>query len=154
MTLIAPHPFAELITVASLKEKFAACPGWEERYRQLIQLGKQLPPLPDALKSADIELSGCENRVWLGHQRLPDGSLHFYGDSEGRIVRGLLAVLLTAVERQSPETLQQQDPLQLFDELGLRAQLSASRSSGLDALARAVRAAAANPDASPSPASS
>jgi cysteine desulfuration protein SufE len=153
MTLIAPHPFAELITTASLKEKFAACRGWEERYRQLILLGKQLPALPEALKNTEIELSGCENRVWLGHQRLSDGSLHFYGDSEGRIVRGLLAVLLTAVERQQPETLLQQDPLQLFDELGLREQLSASRSSGLDALARAVRSAAANPDA-PSPASS
>lgn len=153
MTLIAPHPFAELITIASLKEKFDACRGWEERYRQLILLGKQLPALPETLKNAQIELSGCENRVWLGHQRLSDGSLHFYGDSEGRIVRGLLAVLLTAVERQQPETLLQQDPLQLFDELGLREQLSASRSSGLDALARAVRAAAANPDA-PLPASS
>ena len=154
MTLIAPHPFAELITVSSLKEKFAACHGWEERYRQLILLGKQLPPLPEALKSAEIELSGCENRVWLGHQRLADGTLHFYGDSEGRIVRGLLAVLLTAVERQPPQQLLMQDPLALFDELGLREQLSASRSSGLDALARAVRPAAATPAAPPSPSSS
>ena len=154
MTLIAPHPFAELITVASLTEKFAACHGWEERYRQLILLGKQLPPLSEALKNAETELSGCENRVWLGHQRLSDGTLHFYGDSEGRIVRGLLAVLLTAIERQQPEKLLHQDPLQLFDKLGLREQLSASRSSGLDALAQAVRAAAANPDALPAPASS
>ncbi|MFD1802012.1 cysteine desulfurase sulfur acceptor subunit CsdE [Mixta tenebrionis] len=153
MTLIAPHPFAELITVTSLKEKFAACHGWEERYRQLILLGKQLPPLPEALKSAEIELSGCENRVWLGHQRLADGTLHFYGDSEGRIVRGLLAVLLTAVERQPADVLLAQDPLRLFDELGLREQLSASRSSGLDALAQAVRAAA-SADAPPSPSSS
>jgi cysteine desulfuration protein SufE len=153
MTLIAPHPFAELITVTLLKEKFAACHGWEERYRQLILLGKQLPPLPEALKSAEIELSGCENRVWLGHQRLSDGTLHFYGDSEGRIVRGLLAVLLTAVERQPADVLLAQDPLRLFDELGLREQLSASRSSGLDALAQAVRAAA-SADVPPSPSSS
>ena len=58
-------------------------------------------------------------------------------------MRGLLAVLLTAVERQPPQQLLMQDPLALFDELGLREQLSASRSSGLDALARAVRTAAA-----------
>ena len=98
--------------------------------------------MAETLKTAEIELSGCENRVWLGHQRLADGTLHFYGESEGRIVRGLLAVLLTAVEGQTPDTLLAQDPLLIFDRLGLREQLSASRSSGLQALAAAVIAAA------------
>lgn len=141
-SLLAPHPFGELITADGLKQKFSAFTQWEDRYRQLILMGKQLPPLPDALKTADIELSGCENRVWLGYQRREDGSLHFYGDSEGRIVRGLLAVLLTAVEGQQPATLLSHDPLALFDELGLRAQLSSSRSAGLSALAAAVIKAA------------
>lgn len=141
-TLLAPHPFGDLITAESLKQQFSAFTQWEERYRQLILLGKQLPALPDALKTADIELSGCENRVWLGHQQLNDGTLHFYGDSEGRIVRGLLAVLLTAVEGQTPASLTDSDPLALFDALGLRSQLSASRSAGLNALAGAVIAAA------------
>lgn len=141
--LLAPHPFGELITPDELKQKFAGFTQWEDRYRQLILLGKQLPALPEALKSSDIELSGCENRVWLGHQRKADGSLHFYGDSEGRIVRGLLAVLLTAVEGQKPATLLHTDALALFDELGLRTQLSASRSAGLTALAEAVMKSAA-----------
>ncbi|MDH2068138.1 cysteine desulfurase sulfur acceptor subunit CsdE [Pantoea sp. GD03673] len=140
--LLAPHPFGEQITVASLKESFSHFHQWEDRYRQLIQLSRQLPPLPEALKAADIELSGCENRVWLGSQLREDGSLHFYGDSEGRIVRGLLAVLLTAAEGKTPQQLLATDPLHLFDELGLRAQLSASRSSGLQALAAAVEHAA------------
>jgi len=139
---LAPHPFGEEITVASLKANFGRFHQWEDRYRQLIQLSRQLPALPEALKTAEIELSGCENRVWLGSQLSKDGSLHFYGDSEGRIVRGLLAVLLTAVEGKTPQTLLAEDPLQLFDELGLRAQLSASRSSGLQALAAAVEHAA------------
>lgn len=140
--LIAPHPFGTLLTRDALEAKFDACRLWEEKYRQLIQLGKQLPALAEALKTPEIELSGCENRVWLGHQRLTDGTLHFYGESEGRIVRGLLAVLLTAVEGQTPDTLLAQDPLLIFDRLGLREQLSASRSSGLQALAAAVIAAA------------
>ncbi|WLS79776.1 cysteine desulfurase sulfur acceptor subunit CsdE [Erwinia pyri] len=142
-TLLAPHPFGELITPEGLKQKFTAFTQWEDRYRQLILLGKQLPALPEALKSSEIELSGCENRVWLGHQQRADGTLHFYGDSEGRIVRGLLAVLLTAVEGEQPATLLHSDPLALFDELGLRAQLSASRSAGLNALAEAAIKAAA-----------
>lgn len=140
--LFAPHPFGDLITADGLKQKFSALTQWEDRYRQLIMMGKQFPALPEELKTAEIELSGCENRVWLGHQQLADGSLHFYGDSEGRIVRGLLAVLLTAVEGQQPAALLQQDPLALFDHLGLRNQLSASRSAGLTALADAVMKAA------------
>lgn len=140
--LLAPHPFGDLITEASLTEKFAHFHQWEDRYRQLIQLSRQLPALPEDLKTAEIELSGCENRVWLSSQLQSNGTLHFYGDSEGRIVRGLLAVLLTAVEGKTPATLLQQDPLALFDTLGLRAQLSASRSSGLQALADAVQRAA------------
>ena len=108
----------------------------------MILLGRQLPALPDALKTPDIELSGCENRVWFGSQLCEKGALHFYGDSEGRIVRGLLAVLLTAVEGKTPAQLLASDPLDLFEELGLRAQLSASRSSGLKALADAVQQSA------------
>lgn len=140
--LLAPHPFGYLITVESLQEKFAHFHQWEDRYRHLIQLSRQLPALAEGLKTPEIELSGCENRVWLSSQLRHDGTLHFYGDSEGRIVRGLLAVLLTAVECKSPQMLLNADPLQLFDELGLRAQLSASRSSGLQALADAVQAQA------------
>ena len=70
-----------------------------------------------------------------------NGKMHFFGDSEGRIVRGLLAVLLTAVEGKTVAELQAQSPLALFDELGLRAQLSASRSQGLNALSEAIIAA-------------
>lgn len=140
--LLAPHPFGTLLTVDGLKQTFAAFTQWEDRYRQLIKLGKQLPALDEALKKPAIELSGCENRVWLGHQQQADGTLHFYGESEGRIVRGLLAVLLISVEGKLPEEVLQSDPLALFDELGLRNQLSASRSAGLAALADAVVKAA------------
>jgi cysteine desulfuration protein SufE len=139
---LAGHPFGTSITADSLRATFAPLQQWEDKYRQLILLGKQLPALPADLKSEEIEIAGCENRVWLGHNLQANGTLHFYGDSEGRIVRGLLAVLLTAVEGKTPEQLLSEDPLALFDDLGLRHQLSASRSSGLAALAQAVRTAA------------
>ncbi|NIG78042.1 cysteine desulfurase sulfur acceptor subunit CsdE [Klebsiella sp. Ap-873] len=138
----ANHPFGTEINAEMLRTTFEAQRQWEDKYRQLILLGKKLPALPEALKTESIEISGCENRVWLGHERLPDGTLHFYGDSEGRIVRGLLAVLLTAVEGKTARQLLENDPLSLFDDLGLRHQLSASRSSGLTALAAAVQQAA------------
>lgn len=142
LSLLAAHPFGAQITPDALLAQFSAFRQWEERYRQLILLGKQLPALPDELKNETTALQGCENQVWLGHQLLENGRLHFYGDSEGRIVRGLLAVLLTAVEGKTPQELSQLDPLNLFDRLGLKDQLSASRSTGLQALRDAVLQAA------------
>ncbi len=138
---LAGHPFGTVITEETLKETFAPLNQWEDKYRQLILLGKQLPALSDELKAQAREIPGCENRVWLGVTRVGD-KLHFMGDSEGRIVRGLLAVLLAAIEGKSAAQLLARDPLTLFDELGLRAQLSASRSQGLNALSEAVLEAA------------
>lgn len=138
---LAGHPFGSVITEETLKHTFTPLTQWEDKYRQLILLGKQLPALSDELKAQAKEIPGCENRVWLGFS-VSGGKMHFFGDSEGRIVRGLLAVLLTAVEGKSAAELQAHSPLVLFDELGLRAQLSASRSQGLTALSDAVLDAA------------
>ncbi|WP_407439341.1 cysteine desulfurase sulfur acceptor subunit CsdE [Lelliottia sp.] len=138
---LSGHPFGSVITEETLRQTFVPLTQWEDKYRQLIMLGKQLPPLSDALKAQAKEIAGCENRVWLG-AAASGNELHFFGDSEGRIVRGLLAVLLTAVEGKSADHLLKNDPLALFDELGLRSQLSASRSQGLAALSEAVQNAA------------
>jgi len=137
----AGHPFGSEITEETLRHTFLPLTQWEDKYRQLIMLGKQLPTLSDTLKAQAKEIAGCENRVWLGVTST-GAQLHFFGDSEGRIVRGLLAVLLTAVEGKTADHLLTHDPLALFDELGLRGQLSASRSQGLAALSEAVLNAA------------
>lgn len=136
------HPFGHAVSEETLRQTFLPLKQWEDKYRKLILLGKQLPSLTDDLKAQAQEIAGCENRVWLGHTLNEDGTLHFFGDSEGRIVRGMLAVLLTAIEGKRPEALLADDPLALFDELGLRAELSASRNQGLAALSAAVQDAA------------
>lgn len=137
-SLLAGHPFGTTVTPETLRQQFGALSQWEDKYRQLILLGKQLPVLSDELKALAQEIPGCENRVWLGYALQDDGTLHFFGDSEGRIVRGLLTVLLTAVEGKRPAEILENDPLDLFDELGLRGQLSASRTQGLTALCEAI----------------
>lgn len=139
---IAPHPFGREISQQQLIETFNQCRQWEDRYRQLILLAKKLPALPENLKQQDTEMSGCENRVWLGHQLLPDGHLHFYGDSEGRIVKGLLAVILTAVEGKTPEQVLATNLLALFHQLGLEQQISGSRLNGVKSLINTVQNAA------------
>ncbi|WP_338803816.1 cysteine desulfurase sulfur acceptor subunit CsdE [Xenorhabdus griffiniae] len=138
-TILAPHPFGTEITQQQLIENFQQCKLWEDRYRQLIGLAKKLPPLTDELKQQNIERSGCENRVWLGYQQLADGRLHFYGDSEGRIVKGLLAILLTAVEGKTPEQVVQIPLAELFQQLGLEQQLSGSRLNGVKSLINTVQ---------------
>ena len=140
--LFAGHPFGTTVTEETLRALFIPLSQWEDKYRQLILLCKQLPAFPDELKTQAKEIAGCENRVWLGHTLSEKGTLHFFGDSEGRIVRGLLAVLLTAVEGKTPAELLAHSPLGLFDELGLTTQLSASRSQGLNALNNAILEAA------------
>ncbi len=137
------HPFGSEISEENLVRRFADCRQWEDRLRQVILLAKALPVLPPSLKSADNLLSGCESRVWLGHRQLADGSLHFYADSEGRIVKGLLAIVLTHIEAKKPTDPVLQSPLALFDRLGLREELSISRADGLQAIACRIKAIAA-----------
>ncbi|WP_413726684.1 cysteine desulfurase sulfur acceptor subunit CsdE [Sodalis sp. RH16] len=134
------HPFGHAISSEEIRARFAGCRQWEERLRQIILLAKALPELPEALKTPETALSGCENRVWLGHVRQEDGSLHFYAASDGRIVKGLLAIVLTAVEGKTPAQLAGQDPLAPFDDLGLRTELSVSRAGGLAAIAGRINA--------------
>lgn len=129
------HPFGHEITREELIRRFDGCRQWEERLRQIILLAKALPPLPAGLKNEQSALAGCENRVWLGFRRQEDGTLHFYADSDGRIVKGLLAIVLTEVEGRTPAQLTGHDPLALFDILGLRDELSVSRADGLAAIA-------------------
>ncbi len=61
----AGHPFGTTVTAETLRNTFAPLSQWEDKYRQLIMLGKQLPALPDELKAQAKEIAGCENRVWL-----------------------------------------------------------------------------------------
>lgn len=137
--LIGLHPFGHDITTEQLSAQFNALHQWEDRYRLLVQLARQLPALPEEEKRQQLEINGCENRVWLGYQQLNDGRLHFYGDSEGRIVRGLLAVLLTFIEGKTASQLRETDISAWFTNLGISQNISASRYAGLHALADAVR---------------
>ncbi|PHM66497.1 cysteine desulfurase, sulfur acceptor subunit CsdE [Xenorhabdus stockiae] len=138
-SIVAPHPFGTEITEQQLMETFEQCRLWEDRYRQLIGLAKKLPALPDELKQQQIEIKGCENRVWLGHQLLAENRLHFYGDSEGRIVKGLLAFILTIVEGKTPEQVLQTPLIELFQQAGLKQQLSGSRVNGVKSLINAIQ---------------
>ncbi|ARX33747.1 MULTISPECIES: cysteine desulfurase sulfur acceptor subunit CsdE [Proteus] len=128
------HPFGHDITLDGLFQDFQKSKSWEDKYRQLIQLSRKLPALPNELKTTENEIKGCENRVWLGVELNNDGKYHIYGDSDGRIVKGLLAVILTTVENKTAQEIANIDILAIFEQLGLANQISQSRTDGVNAI--------------------
>ncbi len=115
---------------------------WEDRYRYVIDLGKQLPPLPDAERNEGNRVRGCASQVWLATRReMRDGEvvLRFDGDSDALIVRGLVAIVLALFDDRSAADILATDAEAVFQRLDLRAHLTAQRSNGLRALVDRIR---------------
>lgn len=133
-SIIAPHTFGIDLSYTEILLRMQKHVLWEDRYRELIKLSRLLPPLSEEVRREANEIDGCENRVWLGVQHLAKGKLHFYGDSEGRIVKGLLAILLSICEGETQQTIAELDLEAMVAQTRLLANLSATRSSGVSAL--------------------
>ncbi|MBD8514963.1 cysteine desulfurase sulfur acceptor subunit CsdE [Photobacterium sp. WH77] len=131
------HPFGTTISAEDILEKMAQTKGWEDKYRHVIQFGKQLPALPETLKNEEVKISGCESQVWLV-QRCDNGHYHFAADSDARIVKGLICLVLAAYEGKTAEQILVFDIDGYFEQLGLLAHLSPSRSNGLKAIVDAI----------------
>lgn len=119
-------------------DAFAACTGWEQRARLLMQWGERLEPLTDEERCESNRVHGCESTVWLvpGH----DGEcLQMRASSDARLLRGLLALLLLRVNGLSAAELAEVDVADWFNRLGLARQLSPSRSNGLNAVLQRIR---------------
>lgn len=124
--------------LAEIRETFDLLDDWEDRYRFIIELGKGLPNLDDADKTDDHIVHGCQSQVWIVH-RIADGKLVFTLDSDALIVRGLIAIVLAALNNLSPSALLGVDVDALFDELALKRHLSPSRGNGLSAMVARIR---------------
>lgn len=119
-------------------DAFAACSGWEQRARLLMQWGEHLEPLDEAERSEANRVNGCESQVWLVGERL-GGRWVFRASSDARLLRGLLALLLVRIEGLDAQTLTSLDVAGWFAQLGLSRQLSPSRSNGLNAVVQQMR---------------
>jgi len=139
MTDFPVPPFGSEISAEEVVSSLKTCSGWEERYRQVIQWGKTLPKMPDELKSAQVLVSGCESQVWLVSEQTK-GVWHFCADSDARIVRGLIALVLAAYEGKTAAQIQAFDIDAYFEQLGLIAHLSPSRGNGLKAIVQQIKA--------------
>ncbi|MEJ6401905.1 SufE family protein [Yoonia sp. 2307UL14-13] len=126
-----------------LVETFEFLDDWEDRYRHVIDMGKAMPPLEDALRVPATKVDGCASQVWLVPQ-ITDGVFSFRGDSDAMIVRGLIAVLLTLYDKQPVADVLATDAAAELGRLGLNDHLSAQRSNGLRAMVARIRETAAS----------
>lgn len=125
-----------------IREDFSLLEDWEDRYRYLIDLGGDLEPLPDAERTDRNKVRGCASQVWLWTQHRDDNRLHFVGDSDAHIVRGLVAVVIALFSDLSPEEIQDIDPDERLAELDISEHLSAQRSNGLRSMIKRIKAEA------------
>ena len=114
----------------------------EDRYRLLIELGRTLEPMPDALKTDATLVRGCSAAVWVYPVPRPDGRLHFLADSNAAITKGIVALILLAVQDRSPREILDLDIEAALAPFDLRNQLSSNRTQGIPNMIALIRATA------------
>ncbi len=120
-------------------EEFSALDDWIDRYQLLIDLGNELAPLPENDKIEQNLIDGCQSRVWLRATLSPDGLLLFAAESDALIVKGIAALLIRVLSGHTPQEVAGAD-LYFIDRIGLREHLSPTRSNGLLAMLRQMKA--------------
>lgn len=125
-----------------LIENFALFDDWEERYRYLIDLGRKLPKMDDALKTEEALVRGCTSRVWLD-ARMENETLHFIADSDAHIVRGLIGILMAAYQDKTLSEIAEIDVEAAFAKIGLDQNLSPNRRSGFFSMVERIKALSA-----------
>ncbi len=132
------NPFGRSITAEEIIDSLGFFDTWEERYKYIIDLGKELPAMPDAEKQEDNLVKGCQSQVWITHT-LDDQKFQFNVDSDAFIVKGLLGVVLAAYNNKSASDIKAFDIEQYFDAVGLIKHLSPTRGNGLKAMVNKIQ---------------
>ena len=124
-----------------LVDTFEFLDNWEDRYRLLIDLGRDLPEFPDDARIEANRVDGCTSNVWLVTDPSGDSPprLHFKADSDAFIVKGLVAILMKAYSGKTPDEIMAMDIEGLFDQLGLGQQLTPNRRDGFVAMVKKIR---------------
>ena len=116
--------------------------NWEDRYKYIIDLGKELPPMPEGFRTEEYLVRGCQSQVWLVDE-WQDGKLYFQADSDAFIVKGLLGVVLAAFNGKTPGEILGFNVDTYFEKLDLLQHLSSTRGNGLKAMVKRIKDKAA-----------
>ena len=138
MNATALEMIAPSLSFAELKENFGLLDEWDDRYAYLIDLGRKLPPLPDAYKTETTKVRGCMSQVWL----VPGGTasdFRFAADSDSSIVKGLIAVLASLFSGHGAAEVAKIDAESEFRALGLEQHLSPNRRNGFVAMVGRIK---------------
>jgi cysteine desulfuration protein SufE len=121
--------------------EFQDIEDWMDRYGYIIDLGNALPAIDESLKTPDRLIEGCQSRVWL-EATMTDGKVHYTADSDAIIVKGIISLLISVLSDHKPDEILNAD-LHFIEEIGLSEHLSPTRSNGLVAMVKQIRAYAA-----------
>ena len=135
------NPFGTSITHDDIVDNLSFFDSWEDRYRYIIDLGRELPSMDGSLHTDDRLVRGCQSQVWMDVSE-EEGRLQLAVDSDAFIVKGLLAVVLAAYNNKSPADILAFDIEGYFETLGLMQHLSPTRGNGLRAMVARIREAA------------
>jgi cysteine desulfuration protein SufE len=138
---LKPEEPTAAAAIAAISEELGVFDDWMERYQFIIEMGRKLPPFPEAWTNDAHRVPGCQSRVWM-EAIIRGGDLYFAGASDAAIVSGLVALLLRVYSGRSPKEVLATDPV-FLKELGLLEALSTNRGNGIAAMARKVREVAA-----------
>ena len=137
-----------LASIETICGDFAYLDDWDDRYRYVLELGRALEPLSDAEHSDANKVRGCVSQVWLVLTVARDSAgelrLHYRGDSDSHLVRGLVAITLALFSARTPREIMAVDAPAIFRELGLEQHLTPQRSNGVKAMIARIRADAAS----------
>lgn len=130
------------MTIDEIRENFELLDEWDDRYRYVIELGRTLEPLPEAEHSTENKVNGCVSQVWLSKRvdrSHSEPRIHYRGDSDAHIVRGLVAIVLTLFSGHTPKEILDTDALAVFEEFGFREHLTPQRSNGLRSMVERIK---------------
>jgi cysteine desulfuration protein SufE len=133
---------AALPDKVKLLRNFSRCANWEDKYLYIIELGQRLAPLSDDAHNPENIIQGCQSQVWIVMQRNADGRIELQGDSDAAIVKGLIAVVFILYHQMTAQDILAFDVRPWFEKMALTQHLTPSRSQGLEAMIRAIRAQA------------
>lgn len=118
-------------------EELALFPDWTERYEYVIGLGKKLPPMPEALKTPEHLIKGCQSQVWLDASTA-DGKIHYSADSDSLITKGMIALFVRVLDGQTPDAILTAD-MTFIDRTGLKEHLAPTRANALNLMATQMK---------------
>ena len=126
-----------------IRDDFELLDDWEDRYRYVMELGRAMPPLDDALRTDTNKVRGCASQVWLASKAVPAGggdrTLALVGDSDAHLVRGLVAIVIAIYEGRPLTEIATLDAEAELATLGLREHLTPQRSNGLASMIKRIR---------------